>query len=258
MGGVTTVLDMPNTLPTTSTVAAVEQKRALAEAKLYCDVGLFGLLGQDSLAHLRPMAEAGVVGFKCFLGQSTGDIPPPDDGVLLEALSHTRDVGKRIAFHAENDAIVRTRTAAVKATGRTDAVAHTAARPVVAEVEAIQRVALLAHETGAKIHILHLSTREGLAMVEHWRAAAWTSRAKRRLFLSTDDVARAGSIARIIADSRARARRCSTTRARCGRMVTLCRARRNSTRMSGLLSVPLSRLAAAVPHRPAGAARLVG
>ena len=196
MGGVTTVLEMPNTLPTTSTAEAVAAKRALAEAKSYCDFGLFGLLGED----LRPMAEAGVVGFKCFLGQSTGDIPPPDDGVLLGALRTAHDLGKRVAFHAENDALVRAGTAAVKASGRTDAVAHTEARSVVAEVEAIQRVGLLAHETGAKIHILHLSSREGLAMVEQWRQHGVDVTCEvtpHHCFLSTEDVARVGSIARI-------------------------------------------------------------
>jgi len=196
MGGVTTVLEMPNTLPTTSTAEAVNAKRALAEAKSYCDFGLFGLLGAD----LRPMAKAGVVGFKCFLGQSTGDIPPPDDGVLLEALFLSRELGKRVAFHAENDALVRARTMAVKTSGRIDAVAHTEARPVVAEVEAIQRVGLLAQEAGAKIHILHLSSREGLAMVEQWRRRGVDVTCEvtpHHCFLSTDDVARVGSIARI-------------------------------------------------------------
>jgi len=50
---------------------------------------LYGLLVQDSVEHLAPMAEAGVVGFKCFLGRSTGEITPPDDGRLLEALPYT-------------------------------------------------------------------------------------------------------------------------------------------------------------------------
>src|SRR5207249_35599 len=58
MGGVTTVVDMPNTLPPTSTAELVEQKRQLAEAKAYCDLGLFGLLVQDSVEQLRPMAAA--------------------------------------------------------------------------------------------------------------------------------------------------------------------------------------------------------
>src|SRR5262249_51762810 len=80
------------------------------------------------------------------------------------------------------------------------AVAHTAARPVLAEVEAIQRAALLAHEAGAQIHILHLSSREGLAAVEDWRRRGLDVTCEvtpHHAFLSTEDVARVGPVARI-------------------------------------------------------------
>jgi dihydroorotase len=200
MGGVTTVLEMPNTVPPTSTAAEVERKRAVAEAKSYCDFGLFGLLGQDNLDHLRPMAGAGVIGFKCFLGQSTGDIPPPDDGVLLDALALSAALGLRVAFHAENDAIIRRRSATVRAAGRSDVLAHLEARPAVAEAEAIQRVGLLAHQTRARVHILHLSSREGLAAVEFWRGQGVDITCEvtpHHCFLTSEDAVRLGSVARI-------------------------------------------------------------
>ena len=62
-GGVTTVVEMPNTKPKTDTVENVELKRRLAEEKSYVDFGIIGLLVQDSVPQLRPMAEAGVVGY---------------------------------------------------------------------------------------------------------------------------------------------------------------------------------------------------
>jgi dihydroorotase len=170
MGGVTTVLEMPNTLPTTSTRQRVEEKRRLAEAKSYCDFGLYGLLVQDSVEHLRGMAEAGVVGFKCFLGRSTGDILPPDDGMLIEALAVIADLGLRCAFHAENDQIMQHMIGKLQAAGRVDPLAHVEARPVLAEVESIQRASLFASHTSAKIHILHLSSAPGLAAIQEWRA----------------------------------------------------------------------------------------
>src|SRR5262245_5988388 len=66
MGGVTTVLEMPNTRPPTSTADLVQRKRELAESKSYCDFGLYGLVAQDNVDHLELMARAGVVGYKCF------------------------------------------------------------------------------------------------------------------------------------------------------------------------------------------------
>jgi dihydroorotase len=169
MGGVTTVIDMPNTVPPTATAEAVRQKRELVETKSYCDVRIIGAFTQDNLDELLPMSDAGVVGYKVFLGETTGGLAAPDDGTLLEGMSLIAATGKRIAFHAENDEIIRHASARLRAAGRTDARAHLESRPALAEVEAIQRACLFALHTGARIHILHVSSAQGLAMIETWR-----------------------------------------------------------------------------------------
>ena len=200
MGGVTVVLDMPNTVPPTSTAALVEEKRRLAESKAYCDFGLFGLLTEDNLEHLEPMARAGVVGFKCFLGQSVGNISPPDDGTLLEALHISARLGMRCGFHAESNAIMQHLICKLREQGRTDAAAHVESRPVVAEVEAIQRVALLAAHTGAGIHVFHVSSAPGLDMIETWRDRGvdiTCEATAHHCFLTSDDMRWLGSILRI-------------------------------------------------------------
>jgi dihydroorotase len=170
VGGVTTIIDMPNTLPPTSTPEYVDQKRALAEAKSYVDFGLLGLVVQENVDQLIPMARSGVVGYKCFLGETIGNIPAPDDGMLLEAFRQVKAAGLRIGFHAENNQIMQHLIRTLKAEGRTDPLAHVEARPALAEVEAIQRMALFAKHVGTKIHIFHLSSRDGLQMIEEWRA----------------------------------------------------------------------------------------
>jgi dihydroorotase len=200
MGGVTTVLDMPNTVPPTSTAGLLRQKQQLADGRVYCNIGFFGLLAQDNLAELAPMSEAGAIGFKCFLGQSTGNLPPPDDGVLLEALAEAKRLGLRCAFHAENDAILRQRATQLRASGRADALAHIEARPVVAEVEAIQRVVLFARETGAAVHILHVSSRDGLAVIEAAQAAGIDityELTPHHALLTAEDMQRLGALLRI-------------------------------------------------------------
>ncbi|MEA2623926.1 MAG: dihydroorotase, partial [Chloroflexota bacterium] len=69
MGGVTTVLDMPNTNPQTKDPQGALIKKELAEAKSYCDFGFIGLLVSENVADLVPMAQEGlVVGYKAFLG----------------------------------------------------------------------------------------------------------------------------------------------------------------------------------------------
>ncbi|MFQ5342042.1 MAG: allantoinase AllB [Anaerolineae bacterium] len=197
MGGVTTVLDMPNVLPPMSTAERVRERRHLIESKSYVDVMLVGVIVQDNLDEIEPMARAGVVGFKVFLGSTVGGIPAPDDGALLDAMSAVAETGRRVGFHAENDAIIQRRTQQVRAQGCTDLLAHLESRPALAEAEAIHRIALFAAQTGAKVHIFHLSSRDGLQVVAGRRAGGLDVTAEtgpRYLFLDARELAALGPV----------------------------------------------------------------
>jgi allantoinase len=200
MGGVTTVLDMPNTRPPTDTPEHVELKRRLAEEKSWCDFGILGLLVQENVDQIQPMAAAGVVGYKCFLGETVGNIPAPDDGMLLDGLREVAATGLRIGFHAENNDIMQHLIRKAKASGRTDALAHVDTRPALAEVESIQRMGLFARHTGTRIHIFHLSSRDGLEMIDEWRAKGvdiTTETGAHYSFLTSDDMRTLGSMLRM-------------------------------------------------------------
>lgn len=171
MGGVTTVLDMPNTNPQTRDPESALVKKRLAEARAYCDFGFIGLLASDNVDQLRPMAEEGlVVGFKAFLGITIGAIAAPHDGAVLDAMREISSLGMRLGFHAENNDILQNEIRRLQAQGRTDPLAHVESRPALAEVESIQRMGLFARETGCKVHIFHLSSKPGLEMINEWRA----------------------------------------------------------------------------------------
>jgi dihydroorotase len=200
MGGVTTVIDMPNTKPPTDRAENVAQKQRLAEAHAYCDFGIIGVIVQENVGEIEKMADAGVVGFKSFLGETIGSIPAPDDGMLLEAFGIVAKTGLRYGFHAENNEILQHLIRKAKAAGRTDALAHLDTRPAIAEVECIQRVALFAKHTGAKIHIFHLSSKDGLAAIEEWRAKGvdiTCETAAHYAFLSADAMTTLGSVLRM-------------------------------------------------------------
>ena len=201
MGGVTTVLDMPNVIPLTSTVENALVKKEIAESKSYCDFGFFGVVLQENAHELVPMAEAGVVvGFKAFLGITIGAIPAPDDGVLLEAFEEVRKTGLRLGFHAENNDIMEHLIAKLKAEGRTDPWAHVESRPALAEVESIQRMGLFAHHVGTKVHIFHLSSKDGLDMIDEWRAKGvdyTTETGAHYCFLTSDHMNELGSVLRM-------------------------------------------------------------
>jgi len=201
MGGVTTVIDMPNTVPPTDSVDHARLKAREAGSKAWCDVGLMGLVVDANLRELRPMAEAGlVVGFKAFLGPTTGGIGRPADGVLLDAMREIASMGMRLGVHAEDGEIVEHEVARLRAAGRTDALAHVESRPVIAEVESIQRVGLFAQATGCAVHAFHVSSREGLDMVDEWRTRGvdYTAEATpHHCFLGAEDMLELGSRMRI-------------------------------------------------------------
>ena len=170
IGGVTTVIDMPNTNPKTDTVEGVELKTRLGEEKSFVDFGIIGLLVQDSVPNLKAVADAGVCGYKSFLGETIGKIPAPDDGMMLEGFKEIAETGLRLGFHAENNEIMQHLIRKMKAEGRKDWQAHVDSRPALAECESIQRMSLFAKAIGTRIHIFHLSSSDGLDMIDKWRA----------------------------------------------------------------------------------------
>jgi dihydroorotase len=197
VGGVTTVLEMPNTMPPTSDLATARAKAELANGSACCDFGLFGLLGAENLAELPALANSGlVIGLKVFLGPTTGGLSAPDDEGLRRGLSVAAAAGLRVTFHAEDEEMVRRAERALRAAGRRDALAHLEARPVEAEVTAIERIGRLLGESGARGHVLHLSSADGLAAVERWRARGVDLTCEvsaHHLFLDREDYARLGS-----------------------------------------------------------------
>jgi dihydroorotase len=168
-GGVTCTFDMPNTVPPTDTAARLREKQAMAEEKALIDFGLYGLLGEHNLAELRPMAEAGMIGTKLFLGNTTGDNPCPPDGAVLEGFEILAALGLRCSIHAENSPILFWRQNRMKEAGRTDPLAHLAARTDVVAIEALNRAATLADWTGARIHIVHESCAGSIPFIRFWK-----------------------------------------------------------------------------------------
>ncbi|NIS60280.1 MAG: allantoinase AllB [Proteobacteria bacterium] len=164
-GGVTTVCDMPNNQPFCSTVEAFQQKKESIRNKAYVDYGLVAAVVGETIEEIPNLAQSGINVFKIFMGATVGGVPAPDDGGMFRAFQLVAETGLRVGVHAENNAIMDYMTAKLKGEGRTDPLAHVEARPPIAEAESIQRAILFAGETGCKLHIYHLSSREGVQLI---------------------------------------------------------------------------------------------
>ncbi len=199
-GGVTTVLEMPNTRPPTATVEALALKQRCAARGARVDYGIFGLLGQDNLDALAGLAEHGVIGFKCYMGETVGAIPAPDDGVMLEAFQRAARLGLRVAVHAENNGIMQRLISRLKAAGRTDPLAHVESRPEICAVEAVTRAVLFAEWAGAALHVCHESCKDVLPILRAARQRGVDVTAEtcpHYLLLSSADMGRLGPVLRM-------------------------------------------------------------
>jgi allantoinase len=165
-GGVTTIIDMPlNSIPATTTVEALQAKRAVATVSV--DTGFWGGAVPQNLGALRPLHAAGVFGFKAFLAPS--GVPEFDhlDAAQLErALEEIAGLGSLLIVHAEDPGVLE----AHAGEGGTGYQAFVQSRPDEAEITAIERVIAGVRRTGARAHILHLSSAAALPALRAARA----------------------------------------------------------------------------------------
>jgi dihydroorotase len=169
-GGVTTVFDMPNTEPAIWSPDALEMKKDAAARQAHVNYGLYGILDERSLDHLGALAKAGVIGFKLFLGNTTGNNPAPNDGAVLEGFEILAELGLRCSIHAENSPMLFWRENRMKAAGRDDAFAHLSARADIVALESLSRSIMLSEWTGARIHIVHESCMRSIPLIRDAKA----------------------------------------------------------------------------------------
>ena len=153
-GGVTTVFEMPNTKPGTTTAAALADKLARAAARAWCDHAFFvGATPENTgtLAELERLP--GCCGVKIFMGSSTGDLLIPDDATLAAVLAAGT---RRVAVHAEDEARLLERRAQIPAGA--DVGHHPVWRDTETALRATQRLLVAARAVGRPIHVLHVTT----------------------------------------------------------------------------------------------------
>jgi allantoinase len=166
-GGITTLVEMPlNSIPPTTSVAALQEKVTAAAGKCWVDVGFWGGAVPENLGQLGPLLDAGCLGFKCFLVPSGVDeFPHLKKCDLRQAMSILAGLGAVLLVHAELPEHIH---CSAGSTRRYEHYLHS--RPKAAENSAIKLLAQLCAETGCKIHIVHLSSAEALPVLRAARA----------------------------------------------------------------------------------------
>jgi allantoinase len=166
-GGVTTLLDMPlNSIPPTLDPAALAAKRAAASGRIAVDVGFWGGAVPGNLGRLGDLLAAGAFGVKCFVAPSgVAEFPPLSWAGVTRAARELGALGGLLLVHAEDPAEL-----AEAPPGRGYA-GFLASRPPRAEASAVARLAAIAADTGARIHVVHVSAAAVLPVLAAARAA---------------------------------------------------------------------------------------
>jgi len=194
-GGGTLFFDMPlNSTPCCVNARAVDRKREALERASITDFALWGGLVPGAVGEMADMAGRGVVGFKAFMCDSgLPEFPRADEETLRDGMAEAARLHLPVAVHAESHDKVRLKA---DPTGVRD---FLESRPVAAETEAIGRALELARETGASLHIVHVSTGRGVSLAADARARGVDvsiETCPHYLWFTEADVERLGAIAK--------------------------------------------------------------
>jgi dihydroorotase len=167
MGGVTAVFEMPNTDPQTVTKEALEDKLRRAHHRMHCDFAFWVGGTRENTHHIHDLERLpGAAGIKVFMGSSTGDLLVEDDEGVQAIL---KQIKRRAAFHSEDEFRLRERKGK-RIEG--DPGSHPVWRDVEAALMCTKRLVGLAEKTGARIHVLHISTGDEMAYLQNHKRHA--------------------------------------------------------------------------------------
>ncbi len=186
-GGVTAVLDMPNTNPATVTLDAFEAKLASVAQKAVVDFGLYaGLTDDPTCLEVIPRATA----VKVYLGATTGNLLATDMERVADGVRVAAEHGKTVAFHAEDQCCLDEH--AHDSPSPAEWLLHATSRPAACETTSIRKILALPRPKRARLHVTHLSTADGLALVRE--SGVTCDATPHHLLFTRDDLAERGGL----------------------------------------------------------------
>jgi dihydroorotase (multifunctional complex type) len=196
-GGVTTIIEMPDSVPLVTSLEAAKAKLEICQRKAYVDFGMHGgfTSSSDYRREIKKLYDLGLTGVKTFTCYSIPEWPPCYDGDLYEAMKVIHDVGAVALLHAENDFLLSANEKRLRDQGRTDIKAHLEWRPPIAEIEADHRMVFFLKQTGARGLVVHTSVPEGVEIIHGARREGYdifVETCPHFLFLTDEDFIRLG------------------------------------------------------------------
>ena len=196
-GGITTVLDMPNTQPSTTTIQNLGQKREIAKSKAIVDYGFhFGATADNSDELSRLGNDTASVKF--YMSATTGSLKIDNDALIFEELKILKDKKILATAHAENRDMVRYWFDKLKEKEKVDALDYANSRPNICAADALNRMVFLSKILGNSVHFCHVSTREELEILKNSKNNRVTAEVTpHHLFLTREDIKELGNYSKV-------------------------------------------------------------
>lgn len=189
LGGVTSVFEMPNTKPLTTSAETLEDKIRRGRHRMHCDFAFWVGGTRDNAKDVAELERLpGAAGIKVFMGSSTGNLLVEDDEGVRSILKNAR---RRAAFHSEDEFRLKEREN-LRVEG--DPSSHPVWRDVTTALQCTERLVGIARETGARIHVLHISTAEEIDFLQGHKDVATCEATPHHLTLSADEYATLGNL----------------------------------------------------------------
>jgi allantoinase len=207
LGGVTTVIEMPISVPPPHSPEIVKRRMDIADREAVVDIAFFGAAGTDCLEDIIPCAKSGIVAFKTFLHEAPPGrkeefigLTAPNTGDQYELMEKVAQTGVMIGFHAENNDMINKNIAILRSEGKTSPIYHGRSRPPVVEIETTSKILLFAKKTGAKVEMCHITTPEVVELVNEAKCKGIYVIAEtcpHYLFLNEDTLNKVGVFAKV-------------------------------------------------------------
>ena len=169
-GGVTTCIEMPQSIPPVTDKESFEKKYNAASAKAVVDFAFWGGCGPQWLDNMDQLHELGCCAFKLFTSDAGPNYAMCDDYSLVKAMERAGRLKSIVGIHTENNAICQGMEEELRSQGKVGPEYHEQSRPVYGEIEAVKRVIYFAEHTKCPVMICHLGIPEAAMLVKQAKA----------------------------------------------------------------------------------------